>query len=198
MRVLLIESVPGAGRDQAVGLEAAGHQVVRCHEMGVPSFPCRGVDGDCPVETGPVDVALGVRSASPAEPSGEEQGVTCALRHRIPVVVDADAGHPYGARVLDAGHDPVVACEAAQRAPQFGHAAAIRDAVDAHPLLAADGIRVSVDVRRRAPDLRVRVLVPDGLGPDLEAAVANRAASAARRYDRSARVIDVSLERPVG
>jgi hypothetical protein len=194
MRVLLIESVPGAGHPHAVELEASGHAVARCHDPGAPAFPCAGVERGCPIDTGPLDVALAVRSASAAEPSGGEQGVTCALRHRIPVVV-ADAGHPYGARVDEAGDDVVAACESVAAAPRTAHAAAVRAAVEDDPRLRAAAIGVAVDVRRRAPDLAVRVWVPAGLEEGMEAAVANRAATAARRFDPGARIIDVSVSR---
>ncbi|MFM7537262.1 MAG: hypothetical protein ACKO91_15905 [Acidimicrobiales bacterium] len=120
MRVLLVEHVPGAGAEYADRLHAAGRVVSRCHEPGRPSLPCRGVDGDCPIDAGPIDagpieVAVGVRAAAVWEVSGEEQGITCALRHRIPVVIAADIGHPYGDRVLDAGSDVVQACDHAIR-----------------------------------------------------------------------------------
>ncbi len=120
MRVLLVEHVPGVGAEHADRLHAAGHVVLRCYEPGRPSFPCRGVDGDCPIDAGPIDagpidVALGVRAAAAWEVSGEEQGITCALRHRIPVAIAADVGHPYGDRVLDAGSDVVQACDHAMR-----------------------------------------------------------------------------------
>lgn len=89
MRTLLIESTPNAAGEVASSLDAAGHDVLRCHHADGPSFPCAGLDGDgCPIEAhGPVDVAITVRGDLSGEPTGRESGATCAIRIGIPLVV---------------------------------------------------------------------------------------------------------------
>ena len=99
MRVLVLEGEGGAATDAVTELEANGHAVVRCHEPGAPAFPCAGLaGGGCPLEGDGVDVALTVRSAATGAPSPTEDGIACALRARVPVVV-AGAGdaNPYAA-----------------------------------------------------------------------------------------------------
>lgn len=68
-------------------LEAAGHRVHRCYDVGDKGFPCRGVTSpaDCPLEHG-VDAALVVRPRVVPQVTPLESGVTCALRAGVPVV----------------------------------------------------------------------------------------------------------------
>ena len=87
MRVLISEANPKSADAVAAELRAAGHEVVRCHAEGAPVFPCSGLAGiGCPVDDG-VDVAVTVRAHPRSTPSPTEDGVICALRRRVPVVV---------------------------------------------------------------------------------------------------------------
>ena len=87
MRVLVSEANPDAAAAVVEQLAEAGHDVVRCHAEGAPAFPCSGLAGaGCPVEDG-VDVAVTVRTHPRSTPAPTEDGVICALRRRVPVVV---------------------------------------------------------------------------------------------------------------
>ena len=118
MRVLVVESEPAAAGDVVNVLEAAGHEVVRCHEEGLPAFPCNGIlRGSCPVDANAVDVAVTARSHVHPTPTPLEDGMTCAIRHEVPLVlVGMGALNPFerfGTReVRDAG-SVVTACEQA-------------------------------------------------------------------------------------
>lgn len=89
MKVLLLESEPGAARYVERSLTAAGHGVVRCHEPGLPTFPCAGLvdpEGRCPLDDPEVAVAVTVRAHVRPTPSPGEDGVVCAIRRKVPVV----------------------------------------------------------------------------------------------------------------
>jgi hypothetical protein len=88
---LVLEGEPGASADVEAELNAAGHEVARCHEGGTTPFPCHGmVDGVvCPLETDLISVAVlcsGGGGQWPA-PGGGDDGARCALRRHIPLVV---------------------------------------------------------------------------------------------------------------
>lgn len=70
-------------------LEAAGHQVLRCHHVDGPAVPCAGLTSEgCPIEAhGPVDVAIAVHDRADAEATAREAGATCAVRVGIPLLV---------------------------------------------------------------------------------------------------------------
>src|SRR5690554_2499155 len=96
MRVLVVGSGPKSADGAAQQLEAAGHEVVRCHADGGPAFPCVGLDDEqgCPLDEGPVDVVLHVHDATAVVPSLYEEGVSCGIRRHVPAVVVADGPHP--------------------------------------------------------------------------------------------------------
>jgi len=89
VKVLLVESDAHGADDAAARLRRAGHLVERCHEPGLPAFPCNALlrGGACPLEGGDVDVAVVVRSRPWPRPSTLEDGVVCALRRGVPLVV---------------------------------------------------------------------------------------------------------------
>jgi hypothetical protein len=104
MRVLLMENEPWAADEAAYRLELAGHDVQRCFERNIPSLPCFGFRdaSTCPLldGKGDVDVAVTVRTPGWREEMTLEQGVRCAVRRGVPLVV---------AGAIDT--DPFVACE---------------------------------------------------------------------------------------
>src|SRR4051812_8324908 len=117
LNVLVLESDRGASDIVADELTAAGHQVLHCHDRDAPSFPCHGVENPsaCPLRAHSVDVALTVRPRLHSRPTAGEDGVRCALMHRLPLVV---AGSPildpfagYETRVVHRDDDVVRACE---------------------------------------------------------------------------------------
>lgn len=154
MRTLLIESTPNAAGEVAGTLDAAGHEVVRCHHEDGPSFPCAGLTGEgCPIEAhGPVDVAIAVRGEAGGEPTVRESGATCALRIGIPLVVVGTAeDQPYdGWAETVASVDEVP--EAVDRAiVAAGEKRAAPLVVEAKRLLEAEGVEageVTVEVTR--------------------------------------------------
>lgn len=117
--VLVIESHQGAAAPASDDLAAAGHRVHRCRDDRSHGFPCRGVvDPDaCPLAA-QTDVALVVRWRIDPRPTELEQGVTCALRARVPLVEAGPAAldpyAPYLAGRVDG--DVVAMCEAASTA----------------------------------------------------------------------------------
>ena len=132
LRVLVLESEPGAADTAIEELRTAGHSVVRCHEPGAPAFPCNGLveRRQCPMESAPVDLALTVRSGAPMHPTPTEDGVSCALRHRVPLVVRGrcrlrSVRRP--ATTVVGGVNRVVdACERTARLPLSEHSALAR------------------------------------------------------------------------
>lgn len=85
--VLLIESRPGIAEHTAQSLTAAGHTVHRCHEPGLPAFPCTELTqpGTCPLDQG-IDVALAVRKRVLPRPTPVEDGISCTIRAGVPLV----------------------------------------------------------------------------------------------------------------
>jgi len=84
MRVLVVGSVPVSAASATDELEAAGHEVLRCHEESGPAFPCVALaDGaGCPLQGEPVDVVLDVHDARTMAPSPYERAST---RHALTV-----------------------------------------------------------------------------------------------------------------
>lgn len=116
VKVLLLESEPGASRDVERSLLAAGHDVARCHTPGLPTFPCLGLtDGACPLDDPAVQVAVTVRGHVRPHPAPGEDGVVCAIRRGVPVVAAGRTVLNPFARWLaaDVGEDAVV--DAAER-----------------------------------------------------------------------------------
>src|SRR3954463_15901489 len=120
MRVLVAESDHNAADEVIVQLQAAGHQVVRCHEVGLPTFPCNALfdGGQCPLDAaGSVDVVVDHRAHIYPQPTPSEDGVACALRHHVPLVASgATVVSPYEDWVtayVGRDGDVVAACERA-------------------------------------------------------------------------------------
>jgi hypothetical protein len=195
MRVLVLESERHSA-DEAIGrLEAAGHEVVRCHEPAWQAFPCVGMQGDCPVEEG-VDSAVVVRNRGYGLPSPFEDGARCAARHGVPIVVIGDAAtNPFEAwtaahTTVDAVSDAVEDA-AAKPLPHLSVTATntLRDFLAREEIPGAG----SATVRRAAGGLTVDL----HLEADLDAALVEQAAlrvmAAVRRIDSTSPRVDVQL-----
>jgi len=199
MEVLVLESDPHDADDAVRALVAAGHTVRRCHEPGAEPFPCAALAGSpCPALELGVDVAVTVRSRSVDRPTLLEDGVACALRSHIPVVVagEVDGPSPYSdwAATVVRRDEVVEACERAATAPLRRHtsvasaefARALRtggfDASDSH-----------AEVFRRHG--RLRAVLDPGVVLDRRAAdlAVRRVMAAVRELDPTAGGIDVSL-----
>ncbi len=203
MRVLLLETEAGVADDAAARLSAAGHDVVRCHEPhDRDAFPCQGVldTACCPIEgTGAgVDVALTVRHAPSPVAAPLEDGIACAIRARVPVVVAGEAAsNPYEAfGAVVAGDDLVAACEAAATGPLDGHGSVAQHALEAS--LAAHGLRgigERATVYRSRGGLRVVLSLFAPVDEMVLQQATTRVVGALRTFDRMAPRIDVSVER---
>ena len=198
MDVLVMESDPGAAQSAVEDLEAAGHRVHRCHEPGGPAFPCAGLVADaCPLEHEAIDVVLTVRRHVLPRPSTTEDGVACALRRRIPVVVTGrtllNPFENFGA--IPAEGDAVKACEAVAAGPQAGHTEVagrvLADLFELHgvPTRSGDVVVHRTDGRLKAT-LRVSPSVPDSICK----VAAVRITGALRTYDPYVVGIDVGCE----
>jgi hypothetical protein len=198
MEVLVVESEPGAADAAIAALEAAEHRVLRCHDRGAAPFPCRGLEpGDCPLERGTVSVVLDVRGRITPRPSPLEDGVTCALRRRLPVVVaGTSAVNPFSRYpVLDATRqDVVAACEYAASGPRSDHEAVADRALNATLQRSGRDEEGSTSVRLGPGGLQVTLFMPEDTDPKTREMAAVRVAGAIRRFDRHAARIDVACE----
>ncbi len=200
MKVLVLENVDGAADGAIAALEAGGHRVSRCHEPGQPAFPCSELSrpGSCPIENSPLDVALTVRSGT-AAPTCLEDGLACARRAHIPIVVAGDViPNPFSRFTTEAveGIAGVVeACERAAVAPLPDHSAratgALRATLDAHGV----GVEGRAEVTRREGRLRVVLELPEEVPADVAGKAATRVMGVVRGLDRSALGIDVERSR---
>jgi hypothetical protein len=200
MRALVVESDPGAAVVAAAQLEAAGHEVLRCHEAGERAFPCVGLEtGHCPLEHDEIDVVLTVRSRAIAHPAPLEDGAVCALRRHVPLVVAGrTTANPFGRYpVTVAGVDVVAACERAATGPLLEHEAVALRALD--ETLDHAGIDTgasAASVHRRQGRLIVALTFPPDTPAKLRAMAGVRVTGALRRFDPYASGIDVVSEEP--
>lgn len=199
MEVLVVESEPAAGANAIAQLGSAGHQVKRCHEPGRRAFPCVGLDpGRCPLENDAIDVVLTVRARTNLRPSAFEDGVTCALRRHVPVVVAGrTAINPFAQySVTDAGTGDVVdACERAATGPQLEHEGVASKELEEtlrHNGLSTEAARVSV--RRSGIGLRGTVLLPRETPKRVRDIASVRVVAALRAFDRQAPRIDIACD----
>ena len=192
LTVMVLESHRDVAARASSKLTARGHTVRRCHEPGEPSFPCNGLgDGSgCPLD-GAVDVALVVRRGVTPRPTGDEDGVTCALRAGLPLVEDgSDLLDPYApmltARVWT-GDD---VAEVVERAVTESLAPLERELEDAlGPFLQSAGrapgsVRVRAEASGRHLFLHLSGSELDGtLGGLLGVRASDRARQGARRWE---------------
>ena len=196
MYVLMPEARSATAAAAARALHRAGHSVVTCEVD--EDRRCAGlVGGRCPLERGPVDMALVVRPTATPERLPEEDGVLCAARRRIPLVVaGATARHPYAdlAAAEDDSDDVVTTIEAVHHLPLPDHTVAASVALNAclanHDL---PDTRASARVYRRGGRLQARLRFR-GRRPSQATvqAAAVRVAGAVRAIDPWADGIDVS------
>jgi hypothetical protein len=199
LNVLVVESERDAAAYAVDSLTAAGHTIVRCHEAGKPAFPCNAiVEGrKCPLEASIVDVVLDVRPRPRSQPSPLEDGVTCALRQHVPVVV---AGSPvlnpfadYATAVVERDADLVGACERAAHTPLRRHTEAATVAMSDVLRRRAVSISPIVRVVRHAGALRIEVQGATALDESTKSMAAVRMCAAVRELDRHARGVDVAF-----
>ena len=195
MRILVTETDAEAALPAERQLVAAGHEVVRCRADDGPIFPCAGLEpGGCPIEGG-IDVALTVRTGPPEQPSPREDGVVCALRRHVPLVVAGPPGpNPFEgwATVTVDDADLVAACEAAAAADVERLSVVARDeAVKALQRRGHEPAGVDVITHRSAHHLKVQVAMPEAVSDREADAVAVAVAERLRAVEPTIAVIDV-------
>jgi hypothetical protein len=157
MRVMVVEADRDDASRAVQKLEAAGHEVLRCHEQGLGPFPCNGLmdPASCPLAVG-VDVALTVRRVPWRTPTPSEDGALCAVRAGAPLVVtgttQVNPFAPWAEATVDE-MDVVAGCEHAAMTGYRQAVAAVRNAlrsVDSDAgvsvVRAANGLRVVLDL----------------------------------------------------
>lgn len=199
MRVLVLESDRDAADNAIYALQAAGHRVLRCHESGLPAFPCNALcdAGTCPIEApDAVDVVLDYRARPYPRPTALEDGVSCALRHHIPLVVaGTSALNPFTPWTTAVTDDAaiVTACEQAAQAPL--RRLAEPALAEVRERLAPEvGAEADVVVRRNGGALDVTIHVPETAG-DVDGELAVAVAGVLRKHDRHASRITVAVRR---
>ena len=199
MNALVLETAPNAADATVRELTKAGHRVFRCHEPGKPEFPCRALagDGPCPLSDPGVDVAVTVRTHPDTRPTMREDGVACALRAHVPLVVAGRVMlNPYeewADEVVENG-DVVAACERVVSAPSRDHSEVARDALrEAVRRRAGSAGDADAVVRRDGRRLRVQL---DGMGQlddSVRGMAAADVAAALRAFDAHIPKIDISF-----
>jgi hypothetical protein len=200
MDVLMLETDLDRAHAAACKLVAQGHRVWRCHDRGATAFPCRALAGarPCPLDTPGVDVVVTVRKQHCVDPSPYEDGVSCALRARVPLVVVADQGeNPFDEYAEEVVADDVTeACERVLARPSPVHTTIATDTLrSALRRRARTDSMPTATVHRTAAGLQVAV---DGLGRldrRTSGLVVSEVVAALRAFDRHAPAIDVSSDR---
>lgn len=198
LNVLVLESDRGAAADTIRRLEAAGHNVVRCHDEGAHTFPCNALrsDANCPFQRTAVDVVVTVRDRPLLQPAPTEDGVSCALQRHVPLVVAGDLTmnpyEEYAAQTVSTVDDVVSATESAAAAPLPRHSRVATEAVAEVASRRGASSITPVKVYRRAG--RLSALVPADDVPEAARSMASvRIMSALRAIDFDSTGIDVTF-----
>jgi hypothetical protein len=199
MDVLVLESESGAADSTIEKLTRGGHRIFRCHAPAQPEFPCRALagEGPCPLSDPGVDVAVTVRAHPDTRPTLREDGVACALRARVPLVVAGRAMlNPYeewADEVVEDG-DVVAACERVVSTPSRDHSEVARDALrETVRRRAGSAGGADAVVWRDRSRLRVRLEGVDDLDRSVRGMAAADVAAALRAFDAQISKIDISF-----
>jgi hypothetical protein len=202
MRVLVVETDRHSGDQAAADLEAAGHRVVRCHDAQESAFPCNALrtSAGCPLDAAEsVDVVLDYRSRPRPRPTPFEDGVSCAVRHHIPLVVAGTAAlnpyHEWTTAVAVDG-DIVSTCEESARA-RLGRLEEPARAEVQRRLGPSSAPDVDVEVRRRGNQLDATIHVPTHID-DLDGKLAVAVAGVLRAHDRFVSRVNVAVKHDDG
>jgi hypothetical protein len=179
MRTLLIDTT-STGPDLLDGSDLLdGHDIVRCHHAEGPAFPCAGLtDEGCPIEHGPIDVAITVRPEGAAAPTAEEAGATCAARVGIPMVVLGGTEQPFAPWSVTAASvddlpeavDRAIAMIAKRRAEPIE--AEVRRVLEVEGV---DAGQVAVEVTREGDDAHILIRTEHEVSESLAGTLATRA-----------------------
>lgn len=180
----------------AEDLARHGYEVVVCHPDGAETCVALA-GGRCPLDAAPVDAAVVVRPYAADSALPLEDGVYCAARRGIPLVVAGQpADHPYGpwASAEEEGSS-VGATVATVLASPLPHLSVVATAT-LRRALASRGITdtpARVEVRRRHGGVAVELIGVGDLAGDAKAAASVRVAGAIRAEDTWVRSIDVTV-----
>lgn len=195
MKLLVLGSEPKAAQQAADILEKAGYTPAKCHTNGTTA--CVAVTlGTCPLDSPDVAAAVDVRTYDVPGPTMREHGVTCAIQHRIPLIVSgAPLGGAYAEWVTEtvrAKEDLPAACDRAVNGRSAGHEDAIRaEFAKTRDERSHDMSGVDAAVYRRGCDLVVELA--GDVDDETFRYAAIHAARAARTYDRFAPRVSVRM-----
>ncbi len=182
MHVLMTETSSAQALPTADALRSRGHHVHACHD-DLPGA-CRSKAGlECPLETAPVDVVVGLRHAGSSESATSVDAVQCAVRRKVPVVMSDG--------------EPVDAVEAVAAAPLIEHSD-VASALLRNSLMSA-GIsfdRADAKVRRLHGGLVVHLNAEPPLGNSASLRSAVSVYRRLRELDPWARTIDIRSATP--
>lgn len=201
MQVLMTELATDRARTAAALLETRAHEIVTCGDDVPRTVTCAALrGGSCPLDRQTIDVVLHVERAD--GPGLADEGVVCALRRFVPLVVaargQASAADPFvgwAAAVCDLDELEEALTEAAAAPPPAHSAAAARAA---NTVLASAGCVTSWQAvaRRQSGRLRVELISEQPLDRELCARSAVRAEGAIRELDAMTASIDVEIVVP--
>jgi hypothetical protein len=203
VQILMTEIVTDRARTAVSLLEARGHEIVTCGDGTERLVTCAALRGrPCPLDAHSIDVALHVDRDE--TPGLQDEGVLCALRRFVPVVVAAadpgSPGEPFGrwATAVCDLDDLGATLAAAAVAPLLAHGAAAEKA--ANKVLASAGCAETwrAVVRRDGRRLVVELRSEAPVHPELCGRSAVRAEGALRMIDALSHAIDVEIEAPAG
>jgi len=204
MEILMTQLRDDRARSVAVSLMERGHEVSTCAEGHDDStFACAALRGDaCPIDARPVDIAVHVPFDGNAEPGIEDEGVLCALRQHIPLVLvaegpvpvlpDGDGFAPWAAAICEPSALEATLVQVLAE-PLELHSVAATEA--ANDVLGTHGVPGDVvgSVRRVNGGLHVDLVVDKAVPQPVMEAAAVRAHDAVRLVDNDNRSVDVSV-----
>lgn len=197
LNVLVLESDAGAATVARQVLTEAGHTLFFCHDPGQGCFPCNALHEGrgCPLEGRPIDVALDVRARARSAPTVREDGVACAIREQVPLVVAGPTVfspyEEYATEMREGTFDVVAACERAAAAPLRRHTEVAQEALETTLERRSMSVGARATVYRRDGALLVSVTADQPVDTATKSMVAVRVNAALRSIDRYARGIDV-------
>jgi hypothetical protein len=195
---VMITDVSSSGGSLLAGnLARRGHRIHSCKLPGQSSGCAVLAQRPCPLECEPVDVV--VCTGGPLMPRDRGDGATCAVTHRVPLVmVDACPDDPligFAASLTVEGR-AVTDVESVAASPLLVHSAIARGVVRAE--LERRGVRptdseASVEVSRRSGALFVEFWYGAQLSRSEAESVSTHVVQSVREHDRWARGVDVVL-----
>jgi hypothetical protein len=195
MRVLMLESHPGVGRDAEHALTDAGHSIVRC-DTADRCYPCVGLapGGACPLDQH-VDVAVLAQELGSAH---LEHGALCAARARVPIVevgtMDPVRQQPIATWTHSTNGHLLDECERAARDGRAHAEAVVGRLLDTGvlwPIEVERGI-VAITVERQENRLLMTIELSGSARPR-RSQIVRAATEALRRFDSKPGVIDIAV-----